>query len=189
MALAQSDGYSRLLDLLTTESQSGDQAWADLRSRLCRFFSARRLEPAEDFADETLSRLANFAAREAQLKSVTASALGIARNVALEGWRSRNRPPVEILPVEPPEDREARIACYEKCLAELPSEKRDLLLRYYGGAKSSHDRTFRDGLAASMGVSPNALRIRVARICADAQACAKRCQKEPDGPHRDTSWK
>ncbi len=189
MGLPQSDGYSTLLTLLTTDSQTGDRAWSDLRSRLCRFFSARRLEPAEDFADETLSRLAAFAARETQLKSVTASALGIARNVALEGWRSRNRPPANILPAEPPEDREARIACYEKCLADLPAEKRDLLLRYYGGAKSSHDRTFRDALAASLGVSPNALRIRIARICAEAQACAERCQKEPDGPNRDSSWK
>ena len=179
MAQPQSDGYSRLLDLLTTDAQSGDQGWSDLRSRLCRFFAARRLEPAEDFADETLSRLADFASREAQIKSVTASALGIARNVALEGWRARSRPPVELLPVEPFEDREARIACYEHCLARLSVEKRDLLLRYYGGAKSSHDRAFRDALAASLGLTPNALRIRIARICAEAQACAQRCQTNP----------
>jgi hypothetical protein len=61
------------------------------------------------------------------------------------------------------EIREKMFACLEKCLAKLSIENRRLVLEYYRGerrVKIEH----RLELAARLGLSKNALSIRICRI-------------------------
>jgi hypothetical protein len=73
-------------------------------------------------------------------------------------------------------ESEARYECLEKCLEQLDSGERELIVSYYrfsGGEKIE----YRKGLAASLGLSGNALRQKVARLRSGLAECVSDCQK------------
>ena len=69
--------------------------------------------------------------------------------------------------------------CFERCLAEMPADGRALVVGYYDGErdrKIAHRRR----LAASMGVSENALRSRVQRLRDRLETCIHTCLSPSD---------
>ena len=73
-------------------------------------------------------------------------------------------------------------ACFDKCLQQLPQSDRDLVLfRFVDKGKELDARR---ELAQSLGISPNALRVRVHRTRRDLEKCITSClQHEQDQAH------
>ena len=70
--------------------------------------------------------------------------------------------------------REKLLACLEKCVAELDELNRRIITRYYIGSERVKIDNRRE-LAASLGLSQNALTIRACRIRTRLEACVRRC--------------
>ena len=103
-----------------------------------------------------------------------------------EHWAlaSGNWPPT---PKEDEEPTDHRHDCLRRCLAQLPPDQRDLVLRYYQG--NSHqggsykgnsgqgERNIRNRqqLAREAGIPMNALRIRVHRVRRKLESCVHAC--------------
>jgi DNA-directed RNA polymerase specialized sigma24 family protein len=159
-----------LLARLGPDPEAAAGEYQRLHRRLVVFFESHgSLEPGRD-ADETLDRLARKLREGFAIRDVPAYVHGLARNVLREAWRRARReegarkalralPPLP--PPAGPDDRRLW-DCFDRCLDELGPERAELLLAYYSAARSS-SRAWRAELAASRGLSLNALRIRVFR--------------------------
>ncbi|HZT35185.1 MAG TPA: hypothetical protein VFA15_04640, partial [Nitrososphaera sp.] len=67
--------------------------------------------------------------------------------------------------------------CLDRCLKELSSKDRRLLLDYY--SKDGREKIeLRRRLAAELGISENALRIRLSRLRATLKGCIEACLKQ-----------
>jgi RNA polymerase sigma factor (sigma-70 family) len=88
---------------------------------------------------------------------------GIARNVLREEWKRSSAEPLS-LPEDPELERSStedlkrleRRMLLAECLRQLPAEERQLILEYFAEGP--------DRLVRQMGISANALRIRIHRI-------------------------
>ena len=155
-----------LLTHLAPEREAAGHEYGRLHRRLVAFFESHgSLEPGRD-ADETLDRLARKLREGHAVRDVPAYVHGLARNVVRESWRQARREESarEILRgLLPPPAPDRRLwDCFDRCLAELAPEQRELLLAYYSAARGA-SQAFRTDLAATRGLSRNALRIRVFR--------------------------
>lgn len=173
-------GLARLLTRLDPDADRAATEYERLRRTLVRFFDLRGAWPPDECADDSLDRLARRLETQEPIEDVRRYVHGIARLVLLE--RLRKPAPSSIagedlanLPAPPAaEDRDPLHACFERCLAILPPEQRQLALLYYvaeGQAKIDNRR----GIARGLGISENALRSRVQRIRQRLEQCAQGC--------------
>jgi DNA-directed RNA polymerase specialized sigma24 family protein len=163
--------FTRLLARLHPDLEQAGHEYERLRRLLVRFFDWRGAPTPDECADETLDRLARKL-EHTIVDDVRNYARGIARMVLLERRRGPLFSPIEdhaelgdaaAAPPSFDDEHDRRQECFDRCLAEIPDEGRTLLLRYYEGeghAKISNRRA----MAASLGVSENALRSRVQRL-------------------------
>jgi DNA-directed RNA polymerase specialized sigma24 family protein len=159
-----------LLETLAPDREAAGARYEELRRRLIDLFTWERCDSPDALADEVLNRLARKAQEGSQITHLEGFALGIARFVMQEERRkAHNRQAVlrEIqmearLPAPESEDWNT----LEKCLAQLPPERRHLIQRYY-----VEDR---DALARDFGISTNALRTRALRIREQLYDCVRR---------------
>jgi DNA-directed RNA polymerase specialized sigma24 family protein len=160
------DSLESLLARLAPGREAAAHEYARLHRRLLAFFESHgSLEPGRD-ADETLDRLARKLREGYPVRDVPAYVQGLARNVLREAWRRARREEgareaARSLP-RPPDPDGGVWDSFDDCLAELDPERRELLVAYYAAVRSP-SRTWRVELAASRGISLNALRIRVFR--------------------------
>jgi DNA-directed RNA polymerase specialized sigma24 family protein len=174
-------GEEALEGLLARLGPDRDVAAAEyqrLHRRLLAFFESHgSLEPERD-ADETLDRLARKLREGHAIRDVPAYLHGLARNVLRETWRRARREEgarEALRAVAPAPAPDARLwDCFDRCLAELDSERASLLVAYYSAARTSN-RAWRIELAASRGLSANALRIRVFRAREALRESLRRC--------------
>jgi DNA-directed RNA polymerase specialized sigma24 family protein len=173
-------GFSRLLDRLHSDKEVAAEEYERLRGLLVKFFDWRGAWPSDECADEVMDRLARKLEQETTIEDVQKYVYGIARLVLLEWQR---RPPVssidsdpalaEISSVTPSEPQQMR-TCFDQCLAEFPAESRTVILDYYEGERAVKISNRRQ-LAASLGLSDNALRSRVQRLRERLEACIHQC--------------
>jgi DNA-directed RNA polymerase specialized sigma24 family protein len=174
------EAFEALLDALDTDRARAGERYELLRQKLVRFFEWRGARDAEDWADETLNRVARRIEGGEAVRDVAGYAAGPARMVWLEVSKKQNRDVVLVerapAPVPEEEDAEhaARLACLDRCLESLAADQRDLVLEYFAGERGAKiDR--RKQIAARLGVEMNALRIRVHRIRGRLELCVKEC--------------
>jgi hypothetical protein len=156
--------FEKLLRWLDPDRDRAGEKYEKIRTRLIKILAAKGCWVAEDLADQTINIVAskidwlleNFQGEPALYF------YGVAKNVYRE-WVKKNPP--RNLPPPPPDSLEIeRIHCnLEECLLQLPLEDRTLVLRYYEGNKKERIPN-RKRLAVVLGISPNALRIRVCHI-------------------------
>jgi DNA-directed RNA polymerase specialized sigma24 family protein len=189
------NSFNSLLTFLGPDRESAAQAYLELRRALFIFFAARGAASPGEMADETINRVARRLGEGAQITTENPSgyAYAVARNV----WRESLAHPTPlslseddaaaISPVTPHDlmigareriESEARYDCLEKCLDQLDSGERELIVAYYrfsGGEKIDN----RKRLAANLGLPGNTLRQKVARLRSGLAGCINGCQKSP----------
>ena len=173
-------GFARLLARLHADADQAGEEYQRLRRALVKFFDWRGAPAPEECADDTIDRLARRL-EETIVDDVRSYAHGIARLVLLERQRQpvlssiERHPEATGVSVEPlSEERERVHDCFELCLAELPTDGRTVLLRYYEGEQGAKISNRRQ-LAATLGLSENALRSRVQRLRDRLERCLRKC--------------
>jgi hypothetical protein len=174
-------GLEALLALLAGDREQAGLQYERLRRRLIRFFAAQGDAEAAEMADETLDRLARRVAAGAPILDVRRFAHGIARLVARERYRSDRRHH-RLLRTYLACDRarrherelEGTLECLRRCAARLSAEDRELLLGYYDDTAFDLEQA-RKALAGRLGLSPNALRLRVHRLRRILEASMRHC--------------
>ena len=170
------ESFSRFLDWLSADSERAGEEYERLRFRLCRFFSLRHCNFADDLADETINRVILKISTE-EIENKLAYCLGVAKNVYRESLR-KERTHLDIdevtIAVNTPERRSFSSECLDKCLERLSSESRDLLLDYFSETKHKkielHQR-----ISQSLKMTQTALRMRVMRGKKKLQSCVHEC--------------
>lgn len=172
-SLSQED-FDALLDWLDSDREQAGIKYEQIRSSLIKIFTGRGCIDAEELADETINRVTRRIS-EIQNDFTGDPAryfYGVAKLVYMEYLR---RKPSQTFPPPPDSGRaELEYRCLEQCIARLSEEDRALLLREYG-AKGRTQADRRKALAEELGISLNALRIRVYRIRVALKECIEKC--------------
>ena len=171
------EAFDALLDWLDSDREQAGIKYEQIRSRLIKIFTGRGCVDPEELADETINRVTRKL-NEIQNEFTGDRAryfFGVANKIYLEHLRKKTpqSPP-------PPADSaraELEYRCLERCIAQLSEEDRDLLLKEYG-AKGRTQAERRKALADELGISLNALRIRVYRIRVTLKECIEKCIQE-----------
>jgi DNA-directed RNA polymerase specialized sigma24 family protein len=153
---------------------------------LVRLFEWRGCATPEEYADEAMNRCARKIDDGEEIRDVATYCIGIARMLLREMNRERARQPRSLdeapephtLPSEPGSDSERGLQCLRRCLAELSSENRDLILNYYEGSKGEKIRN-RKRLIELFGIPASTLRMRALRLRERLQLCAESCMQQP----------
>ena len=152
--LSQVELDALLAWLAPCRDQAGEKYEA-IRRDLLKFFSSRNCGSADEHVDETIDRVARRVAGGEQIRADPYRYFrGVAKNIYLEYFKRRARlfelSPLISDALQYPHERARGLA---DCLRSLPDHARDLLEGYYLDDRAS--------LAATLGISPNALRLRV----------------------------
>jgi len=184
------DGFDKLLNWLDSDRERAGQKYETIRLRLIKIFTCRGCSEAEDLADETINRVA------AKLDTLEWKDDGdraryfyaVAQKVHLEHLRNSRKRHGEIpfdvadetssiIIKSDTDEIESEYACLERCLENLPTNNRRLVLEYYHQerkAKIDH----RKMLADELGIAVNALRIRAHRIRLTLERCMHDCLEQ-----------
>lgn len=158
-----------------------------IRSKLVRFFEWRSVLTPDEYADETLDRVARRIDEGQEVNNLRGYIYGVARMVLKEEIREREREFVPLdeigdrIPDEPaPIEPEAREVCFDRCLDKLAPESKSLILDYYQEERRAKIE-LRQQLADRLRIPPNALRIRAHRIRINLEKCIINClQSTPE---------
>jgi DNA-directed RNA polymerase specialized sigma24 family protein len=181
-----SAALDRLLAGLDADPTAAGQKYEHLRRALLKFFTWRGTPEPETSVDETLDRLARRLDAGHTIDDIPAFAYGVAKLVFLERRRQSTAMPVTSdeglvarAAAAPPEREEVRDTCLNGCLGELPRDDRDLIVTYYVGAGRDRIQS-RARLAATLGLSENALRHRAQRLRDRLRICASSCIEQAE---------
>jgi DNA-directed RNA polymerase specialized sigma24 family protein len=168
------EAFDALLDWLDSDRELAGTKYEQIRSRLIKIFTGRACVDPEELADETINRVTSKL-KEIQNEFTGDQAryfFGVANKVYLEYLRRKMPQP----PPPPPDSGRAELEyrCLERCIERLSEEDRALLLKEYG-AKGRTQAERRKVLAEELGISLNALRIRVYRIRVGLKECIEKC--------------
>jgi DNA-directed RNA polymerase specialized sigma24 family protein len=170
-----------LLSWLHPVSDEAGKIYVKIREQLIRNFASHGCWVPDKLADITIDRVAK------KLPKIIDRYVGdrepyfhrVAYYV-LKEWKNTLVDEVEVPPdlpfIEPDkdEDLESYYQCLDKCMAQLPVEKQDLIRKYYRGDKGAKIRQRRE-LAASLNIDLAALRIKALRIRQNLRKCTNRC--------------
>jgi DNA-directed RNA polymerase specialized sigma24 family protein len=167
-----------LLDWLDADREAAARKYALVQLRLVKFFAARGCADAEDLADKSINVVnAKLEALGAYVGDRTLYFLGVAKYVFIEYQRKARRlPPPSPPPPDPEPDPNLEI-CLRQCLVELPPDDRLLVVNYEEGEKQARIEK-RKQLAGELGITMNALRIKIHRLHQQLQHCMKQCLEE-----------
>lgn len=183
--------FDALLAALAPSREDAAEAYEGLRLRLVRFFAWEGCALPEDAADETINRVAAKLAAGEKILNLLAYASGVARLVAKESLRNQSREQhrqvLHFPAPKPPEPGTAEERCFDRCLANLPEESRQLLLDYYKGDAAARIEQ-RQNMAAARNISLNSLRNRALRLREKLEAAIQQCLEgnRDASPRRDT---
>lgn len=168
-----------LLTWLDPDRKLAAERYELIRAGLVQRFIARHCVDAEGLADETINRVAG------KVKDLSATYEGevasyfhaVAKNVLYEYFRERQdtarRPPPE---PEPLFDN-VYFDCLEKCLDQLPTEKREMILHYYDDMKKAKIES-RKKMRQQLNLKANALRAQTHRIRKKLGECVRACVEQ-----------
>jgi DNA-directed RNA polymerase specialized sigma24 family protein len=169
------EAFLQLLARLNADPALAGESYEKLRAGLIYFFERKGcLIPAE-LADETFNRVARKIEQGQKIEDLFKYFYGVARFVLLEHWDDPKREWEELderlpLPEHNSESEEHRLECMKGCLQSLSSEERDLVVK-----NCTLNKRGKEELAMALGLTINALRLRVFRIRARLHECRKKC--------------
>jgi len=184
--------FDRLLKWLDEGADSDGRKYLEMRQRLVTYFDRKNCTAPDELADETLNRVARRLEEENLTHSETPVAKYcyiMARFVFMEYLRGEQKDramsdDIRQLPYvtntaesildNEKEKQEKLLSCLDQCTGKLDSLNRDMILRYYTGKERVKIEN-RRALAASLGISMNALSIRACRIRDKIEWCVRQC--------------
>lgn len=186
------ESFEKLLAWLDVDRDCAAERYERLRKKLIAFFKHRNI-PAEDRADKVFDRIADMLEKGKVISTENQEqyCLNVAVYVAKEFWHSgenriKSDEPSAIadnnaIAEQFSEERQQawtgrKNDCAEDCLGRLKSDQRRLLILYYGGDEKERARNRRK-LAKELGISDEALRLRVHRARGIVRECYKDCLK------------
>jgi DNA-directed RNA polymerase specialized sigma24 family protein len=172
------EAFDKLLRWLDPDRDMAGERYEVIRRRLVGIFSAKGCYEAEDLADETINVVASKSdwLIENYNGDKAVYFFAVAKKIYLERIKPRPKP----LPPPAPPDRveiERVSGCLDQCLEELPAAERKLVLQYQEGERQDRIKN-RKRLAEELGISTNALRIKVFYIHSDLRRCIQQRLKE-----------
>jgi DNA-directed RNA polymerase specialized sigma24 family protein len=180
------DHFEALLQRLAPDRDLAGERYVELSRRLRTVFLYRQCPDPDELVRETLDRagrkLLELGSRF-EGNDPAPYVFGVAWNVARESFRRPSTEPLDDgkeIPGPGPaeegedEDKELRSVCLDRCLGRLAEDDRDLALKYYRGEKRAKIQQ-RATLARELGVSANALRLKVHRITRRLRQCVFEC--------------
>jgi len=170
------EAFHAFLACLDPDRTRAGEKYEALRRKLITFFHNRDCPEAEDLADETIDRVTRRLG-EVEVHDLPKFVLGVARRVASEKHRDPAPPRRAPLPAAVPEEG---LAALDQCLERLAAEERALILEYYRYEMSRKVR-FREAMAAALGITTAALRVRAYRIRQQLQKCVAERLKQNRG--------
>lgn len=182
------DGFDELLAWLNQDRERAAAMYVQLRHDLAKIFVWNHCLDPEGLTDEVFDRVT------AKVHNLTQTYegdprlffYGVARNLVKENAKKARtyasfeeaslalRSRSQVAADEEEESAYAREHCLQSCLKTLSSENRQLILDYYAlekRAKIPH----RVQIAKDLGLSVEALRVRVYRIRVTLEGCIERC--------------
>ena len=176
------EAFAKLLATLDQDPERASEQYIRLHHKLCKFFEWKNIFPSENEADETINRVCRKLAEEEAVGDVSNYCIGVARLRCLEIYRSpasKTTGLEEVRELAAPtwqddEDAEVRSRCYARCLSQLPTTEREIILDYYQAEKSAKI-DHRKQLAERLGIQLNALRSRTRRIREKIEDCVNQC--------------
>jgi hypothetical protein len=186
--IATPQAFERLLAWLDEGDDSGGQTYLQMRRRLVLYFQRKRCRTPDDLADETLNRVTRRLEEEGSITdSPPARYCYItAKFVLLEHLRDPEVRRIRDVDVrerarDPGADAgdsahdERLLTCLDRCLSALERDDRTLILDYYRPEQRVRIERRRH-LAASLGLTANALAIRACRLRDKLQRCVSACR-------------
>lgn len=165
-----------MLNWLDLDLDRAVNRYEEIRKKLMRVFTNRGCTDVEALADDTFNRVAM---KMPELRTSFNGEpekyfYGIARNIAREHYRKRDR--VIEFPSEQTsrEDLEPFLVCLEGCLAKLPQSQAQMFLLYYAKQRKAKIDLHKQ-MGSKLGLRQTALRARVHRIRKKLRACILDC--------------
>jgi DNA-directed RNA polymerase specialized sigma24 family protein len=179
------EAFDRLLGSLGPDRDAAADRYLEIRRNLFRMFEWRGCVTPDEYTDEAINRCARKIAEGEEIRDVATYCIGIARMLLREMSRDRAREirPLDEVPEphaplsQPAADLDDRAACLRRCLGQLTSENRDLILHYYKGEKGDKIKN-RKGLTQLFGIPASTLRMRALRLREKLQLCAEHCLQQ-----------
>lgn len=185
--------FEQLLEWLDDGVDSHGSIYLEMRRRLVSYFDRRNRPTADDLADQTLNRIAKTLEKDGAIaiRPPARYCYSVAKFVLLEDLRReqaqlRLRGTITELsttgarrpePEESFEIQEQRLQCLERCLQEMNPDQRALIVAYYRDERRQKIERRRN-MARGLGITMNALSIRVGRIRTALEASVETCRKE-----------
>ncbi len=171
--------FDKMLGWLNADREMAGRKYREIHNKLTVIFSCRGCLEPENLADEAFNRVT--AKIDWLLENYVGDPLlyfrGIARNLVKEDIRARVVPVDPPAPPEPADDDETtdpEFVCLDHCMETLPVAHRDLLLAYYE-FEGNRKIVRRKQLAAGLGITLQALRLRVFHLRARLKKCMEAC--------------
>jgi RNA polymerase sigma factor (sigma-70 family) len=177
------ESFQEILAWLNPDRDVAGAMYVQLRQDLAKLFIWGRCADPEGLTDEVIDRVSRkvHEVRPAYVGDPRLYFLAVANNLIKENFRKikTHASLSELDPSQQPttesEDDDGDIHdCLDECLQQLSSEQRTLIVAYYAKdkqAKIDH----RSELAQRLGITLEALRVRVFRIRASLEECIERC--------------
>jgi RNA polymerase sigma factor (sigma-70 family) len=158
------ESFDRLLAWLHEDRDEAGRKYEEIRHRLIKIFVCRGCAEAEDLTDETINRVMKRAPEIAPsyIGDPALYFLGVAHNVCREYFRRRPMPDLQPTP-DVLDNREWINHHLEQCMKRLKPEDQEIILEYFWEEKKAKINRRRK-LSERLGMTPNALRIRVHRV-------------------------
>ena len=182
------EDWNRFLAWLNPDHDKAGLKYEDIRRNLIRILGRRGSLDAEELADKAFDRVIEH------LPNIIETYIGepakyIIR-VAINLYYERQKKPHPIAESEVKNStryssknndenwsRERLHHCLDECLKELPDSQRELILDYYSKDKKQKIEN-RKRIAVYLGVSLNALALRVLRIRDTLESCLNDCLED-----------
>lgn len=186
--------FDKVLASLHPNRDRAAERYEIIRLKLITFFENRGCQIAEELADETMNRVAKRLEEGIAIYTGNPDSYfyGVARNVLKEYW-ARPRPveassndepchdPLKEEAIRKQEQRErVTLGCQKCCVEGLSRELRNIVIEYYREHPGVKMKKQREALAARLGMTPNALRIKACRIRDKLDECVRNCIQRID---------
>lgn len=174
--------FRQLLDWLDEGVNSDGSRYLEIRRRLVLYFDRKNCLSPDELADETLNRVARRLEEEGAISTDAPAhyCYIVARFVLLEDLRRLPQKqfdeqiPAIAKSTEAEKEVERRLECLERCMQNLDSDERSLIVNYYQGEQRTKIEN-RKVIAQKLGVTINALSIRACRIRTKLENCMRKC--------------